>query len=464
MHQQSQMDKDRTWYGGSEKLEKASELDGQPSDDSDKRMGLSEDWSVLRNIKHDYHQMRVQRQPECYSAISEHVLSITGPTIVLAVPESCSKSRNVDVQPEEDFNMPSIDDEFFADEPKDASDFKLSGNETDAGTDADLEPIEDKSDNCIVKSLSAELLQTVKPFPFSSAQPNLRAPTRTPIWADDSPSEEDHHGGLTSDEHCNSLKGNLVECNTVVGGFGLRGISQGSCLVFEPWPLSNAQADHIHNYDHTTGGPKLVWTDTRKIKLIDQDLDTCRVVQRAILEAKVHLTFVNGYLELTEKVSLPSRISSTLMTHIVWLSQLCPDCVNAAKKLLVNHVYHYTQHFDDKNVAIPQANKSYSADILPYLMKGCYFNGPKLVGVKFLDHFKEIMSNKVQQPKAYAVLFWKSNGSTSKFNFTGNLFSKVYLFYVKFLEKLRWDAPGKFHRLMADIFKAICSLCLDSLI
>lgn len=98
---------------------------------------------------------------------------------------------------------------------------------------------------------------------------------QTPVWADNSPSEEDHHGGLTSDEHCNSLKGNFVD--------------------------RDAQADYIHNHDRTTGGPKLVWTDTRKIKLTDQDLDTCRVVQRAILEAKVHLTFVNGYPELTEK-------------------------------------------------------------------------------------------------------------------------------------------------------------------
>ncbi|KAG1843743.1 hypothetical protein C8R48DRAFT_780583 [Suillus tomentosus] len=402
------------------------------------------------------------------------------------------------------------------DEPEDASDFQLSGDEVDAGTDADLKPIEDESDDCIVKLLSAEspqiptfvskaeqldfpltqptwpcvtmaaskLSRTVEPFPFSSAQPNLRAPTRcplrsqnlslhTPIWADDSPSEEDHHGGLTSDEHCNSSKGNLVD--------------------------HDAQADHIHNHDHTTGGPKLVWTDTGKIKPMDQDLDTCRVVQRAILEPKVHLTSVNGYPKLTKKglftwdaLVTASRacgvppIQNRLKTddsygmapatlddacaHITAYYRLGPDCVDAAKKLLVNHVYHYAQHFDDKNVAIPQANKPNSADILPYLMKGYYFNGPKSVGVNFSDRFKEITSNKAQRPKVtipmvastttsvYAALFWKSSGSPSKFNFTGNLFSKVYLFHAKFLEKLRQDAPGKFRRLMADIFEAICKL------
>ncbi|KAG1856565.1 hypothetical protein C8R48DRAFT_674972 [Suillus tomentosus] len=44
-----QTDKDRTWYGGSEKLEKASEMDGRPSDNSDKRAALSEDRKYVSN-------------------------------------------------------------------------------------------------------------------------------------------------------------------------------------------------------------------------------------------------------------------------------------------------------------------------------------------------------------------------------------------------------------------------------
>jgi hypothetical protein len=55
----------------------------------------------------------------------------------------------------------------------------------------------------------------------------------------------------------------------------------------------------------------------------------------------------------------------------------------------------------------------------------------------------------------YAALLWKANGSPAKFNFTGNLFSEVYFFHVKLLEKLRGAAPGKFHKMMADIFGAI---------
>ncbi|KAG2140476.1 uncharacterized protein EDB93DRAFT_1105887 [Suillus bovinus] len=278
---------------------------------------------------------------------------------VPAVPELHAKSSDVDVQPEEEFNMPSIDNEFFADKPKDASDFQLSGDEADAGTDADLEPIEDESDNCIVKSLSAE----------------------TPIWADDSPSEEDRHGGLTSDEHCNSSKGNFVDYN--------------------------AQANHVHDHDRTTGGPKLVRTDTGKIKLMDQNIDTCCVVQRAILEAKCpsHLKTDNSYcmalatLVKARVLLFRSKLKDDACAHITAYYCLGPDCVDAAKKnLLVNHVYHYTQHFN-----------------------------------------------------VYAVLFWKSSGSPSKF-------SEVYLFQVKFLEKLRQDVPGKFHRVMADTFEAICDV------
>ncbi|KAG1890556.1 uncharacterized protein F5891DRAFT_987000 [Suillus fuscotomentosus] len=152
--------------------------------------------------------------------------------------------------------------------------------------------------------------------------------------------------------------------------------------------------------------------------------------------------------------------------------RLGPDCVDTAKALLVNHVYHYEQHFNSK--------KPYFAEILPYLMRGRYFNGPKSVGMKFSDRFEEIASNKAQRPevtipmvaltstsvyfliqsKVYAALLWKANGSPSKFNFTGNLFSEVYFFHVKLLEKMKGAAPGKFHKMMANIFDAIHNAAL----
>ncbi|KAG2114135.1 hypothetical protein DEU56DRAFT_919634 [Suillus clintonianus] len=151
--------------------------------------------------------------------------------------------------------------------------------------------------------------------------------------------------------------------------------------------------------------------------------------------------------------------------------RLRPDCVDTTKALLANHVYHYAQHFDDTNDPIPQPTKPYSADILPYLMKGRYFNGSKSVGVKFANHFKEIAGNKAQRPEVmipmvaltstsvYAALLWKSSKSPSKFNFTGNQFSEVYIFHVNFLNEMEENAPSKFHKLMADIFEAVQKLC-----
>ncbi|KAG2158081.1 uncharacterized protein EDB93DRAFT_1100858 [Suillus bovinus] len=56
------------------------------------------------------------------------------------------------------------------------------------------------------------------------------------------------------------------------------------------------------------------------------------------------------------------------------------------------------------------------------------------------------------------VLFWMVHGTPAKFKFTGNQFSKVYFFHVKFLKDLSAKLPEKFHKLMADIFTAIQDL------
>jgi hypothetical protein len=71
--------------------------------------------------------------------------------------------------------------------------------------------------------------------------------------------------------------------------------------VMVSYDRSDSEEDDPDAPVECSGRPKLVRTDTGKLKLTDQDIDTRRVVQRAILEAKVHMTFVNGYPELTEK-------------------------------------------------------------------------------------------------------------------------------------------------------------------
>ncbi|KAG2343920.1 hypothetical protein BDR05DRAFT_962568 [Suillus weaverae] len=107
-----------------------------------------------------------------------------------------------------------------------------------------------------------------------------------------------------------------------------------------------------------------------------------------------------------------------------------------------------------------------------HLMKGGYFNGSKSVGVIFAKKFTDIAKNKAQRPEVtipmvaltatsvYAALFWKAHGSPPKFNFTGNQFSDVYFFHIKFLENLEAKSPEKFHKLMADLFAAIHDLAL----
>lgn len=96
-----------------------------------------------------------------------------------------------------------------------------------------------------------------------------------PVWADGiAESDEEHEAKVVPDEH-NDLEGSPevdLECHDT-------GLTR-----------------HGHS-----GSARLVRTNTGKLKLTDQDIDTRRVVQRAILEAKVHITFINGYPELTEK-------------------------------------------------------------------------------------------------------------------------------------------------------------------
>lgn len=60
--------------------------------------------------------------------------------------------------------------------------------------------------------------------------------------------------------------------------------------------------DNDNDHHGHSQGPKLVWSaKAGKLKLTDQDDRTCCVVQQAILEAKVHITFINGYPDITEK-------------------------------------------------------------------------------------------------------------------------------------------------------------------
>ncbi|KAG1817027.1 hypothetical protein DFJ58DRAFT_739641 [Suillus subalutaceus] len=393
-----------------------------------------------------------------------------------------------------------IDDVFLADEPY-ISDYKPSGD-SEADTDVEAAETDDNLEGpeSIIKFLSAETPKFVltseaerRDFPLTqptwpctsqktlskstvatktkiqfytrghtsakshSARDRKRA-NETPVWVDDSKNVEELKAASDDDDNPKS-------------------------------PNDNFLVDNDNNDEHRGHfeEPKLVRrADAGKLKLMDQDSETRCVVQRAILEAKVHMTFVNGYPDITEKNQFTRdalltaartcgitpiydrlKTNNSLMlecllfrtelkddacAQVTAYYHLGPDCVDTAKALLASHAYHYTQHFDEKNDPTPQAMKPYSADIIPYLMKGRYFNGSN--GLRVTIPMVALTSTSV-----YAALLWKSSKSPSKFNFTGNQFSKVYAFHVNFLNEMEENVPSKFHKLMADIFEAIQKLC-----
>ncbi|KAG2127504.1 hypothetical protein DEU56DRAFT_915717 [Suillus clintonianus] len=380
-------------------------------------------------------------------------------------PTSCHASKD----------MPcSIDDAFLGDEPEEISDFQ-------PGCDSEADDEEDADDSdeaeSIVKFLSAEVpkfvseaekldfpltkptwppsqaatsklmsapvatkvRQTAEPFPFLSAQP------RAPVASRQAKSQSTHdqtraktqfnaHGHIKAKTHsaCDRKRANETPTWADDSNDGVIASENSEGLKAMPDDHSEHESPKddfivVDDDDDDSGHreePKLVRSaNAGKLKLMDQTSDTCRVVQRAILEAKVHMTFVDaartcGVLPIQHRLKTDDSYTSVLSTlvearvplfrtelkddtcaQVTAYYRLGPDCIDTSKALLASHVYHFAQHFDEKNVPIPQAAKPYSADILPYLMKGRYFNGPKSVGVKFADRFKEISGNKAQRPE-----------------------------------------------------------------
>ncbi|KAG1811882.1 uncharacterized protein BJ212DRAFT_1301886 [Suillus subaureus] len=255
----------------------------------------------------------------------------------------------------------------------------------------------------------------------------------------------------------------------------------------------------------------LIQYETGKVKLLDQNQETRRVVWDAIMDAKGHLIFVNAYPELVDKnqVALQSlltvakksgahAIKQRLQEDTQYATQLgnlvepripllrrdlkevaCANingyfCLGQsavkAKKLMEQHAYSYSLKFDSNDNPSPRGNKPYQGELVIFLLHTGIFNGPKSIGVKFAERFIEIASNKAKHPEMpvpllalvataiYAALFWKTLGSPGKFNFTGNQFSETYMFHVKFLEDLKKDVPKKFHCMMADIYESVQAL------
>ncbi|KAG2067046.1 hypothetical protein BDR04DRAFT_1233602 [Suillus decipiens] len=252
----------------------------------------------------------------------------------------------------------------------------------------------------------------------------------------------------------------------------------------------------------------LIRTEKGHVKLLDQNNETQRVVRDVIIGAKGYIIFVDAYPELVDKnqVALQSlrtvagnrgvhAIKECLPTDAQYATHLASlvepripllrrdlkvaACTNIdtyfrlsnnvvkAKKLMEQHAYIYALKFDLNDDASPIGKKPYQGDLLIFLIYEAVFSGAKSIGIKFIERFAELANNKGNRPECpipllalvatavYAALFWKTLGSPGKFNFTGNQFSKTYVFHVKFLEDLKRDAPGRFHCMMADIYEAV---------
>ncbi|KAG1743379.1 hypothetical protein EDB19DRAFT_2024023 [Suillus lakei] len=253
-----------------------------------------------------------------------------------------------------------------------------------------------------------------------------------------------------------------------------------------------------------------------KVKLLDQNLETHKVLQSTIMEVKCHLFFTNSYPELVDKNQVmlqalivvakkrgvhpikerlqsdkqyASQLGSLSLTicevdaHVPILRhELKEDaCAHAdgyfhlghtdtgkaaARRLLDKLAYIYALKFDINNEASPIGKKPYQGELFIFLIYWQLFHSLRSIAIKFVERFVEIANNKGQRPEVpipflalvatavYAALLWKSQGSPLKFNFTGNLFSETYNYHVRFLEKLKKDAPAKFHCMMADIYEA----------
>ncbi|KAG1791308.1 uncharacterized protein HD556DRAFT_1309901 [Suillus plorans] len=255
-------------------------------------------------------------------------------------------------------------------------------------------------------------------------------------------------------------------------------------------------SDTLSQASKTRSMASLVQTEGGKVKLLDQNSETRRLLQSAIVEVK----FDKNQVALQTLIAVATKqgvdvIKKHLQSDEQYALQLCSlvdacvpimrrelkeeACANAdgyfclghkdtakARRLLEKLAYIYVLKFDINNDALPVGKKPYQGELLIFLTYWQLFYNQKSVGIKFAGRFIEIANNKAQRPEVpipllalvatavYAALLWKSQGAPSKFNFTGNLFSETYNYHVRFLEKLKKDAPTKFHCMMADIYDA----------
>ncbi|KAG2335637.1 hypothetical protein BDR05DRAFT_1006603 [Suillus weaverae] len=136
----------------------------------------------------------------------------------------------------------------------------------------------------------------------------------------------------------------------------------------------------------------------------------------------------------------------------------------AVRRLLDKLAYIYALKFDINNEASPIGKKPYQGELLLFLIYRQLFHSSRSIAIKFTEHFIEIANNKGQRPEvpipllalvATAVI---PSVEVARFTVEIQLYRKFIQqdinYHVRFLEKLKKDAPAKFHCMMADIYEA----------
>ncbi|KAG2365214.1 hypothetical protein BDR07DRAFT_1481596 [Suillus spraguei] len=263
----------------------------------------------------------------------------------------------------------------------------------------------------------------------------------------------------------------------------------------EPSMSESSHADPMAN---------LVYTKTGSVRLTDQNVDLCKVIQHGILEVKAYIAFKHGYPELVAKNSYVREIllqaakhhktvpiekrmyvddeylsalanlidahASLFRTDIKDVAYKCApgyfrlshNCDAIIDRLLASHSHIFPQIFDKPYQGQPVVNTLYEV----------FFKNAKSIGSQFAQRFIDIAKNKASQPEVpipmvaivsiaiHATLIAKKNKAGDDFKFTGNQFCDIYTYHVALLEKIRRTAPVKFHKMMADIYEEVqCFHC-----
>ncbi|KAG1857801.1 hypothetical protein F4604DRAFT_1931306 [Suillus subluteus] len=188
-----------------------------------------------------------------------------------------------------------------------------------------------------------------------------------------------------------------------------REASDASEQTSEPESMADS---HAESKSHSQSTAHLVVTEGGNVKLLDQNLDTQRVVKGAIVEVKCRLLFIDGFPELVDKHQLShqsllivatqrelheiekhlhmdnnyiSQLASLVDAHIpiLWRELKDDACakvssyfhlghidIEKAKSLMVQHAYIYAH-----NVPSPIWNKPYQGELLIALIFHLFMAG-----------------------------------------------------------------------------------------